>query len=220
MRLPFDKWVTIRFAVLTSGWVIAAGTSAAIVPNEPAGQQMPSPLEQCMEGSAAPGLESIRSKADIQRKAADGPPPFKIALNDTFASDAERSDIANWMRIRNQCRTPAAMPSPADNAIDAASMQQMFALSRTLQSSVGKLIRALYYQELTYGEFAQKRYEFNREAAELCAAIGDSRAAADVSGLGRALRNFLYLRSSWNTYLRRLNTRQPRAVHIRGAIFT
>ena len=235
MRLAFGQWLTIHFGArqtdrghpllgfakaLTAGWTIAAGTSAAIVPHIAPNDQMLPPLAQCVEGSAVTGLDSIRTKADIERKAADGPPPFRIALNDTFATDTERSGIANWIRLRSHCGRQAEMPPPADNAIDATSMQQMVALSRTLQSSVGKLIRALYYQELTYGEFAQKRYQFTREATELTAAIGEATVAADVSGLGRTLRNFLYLRSSWNAYLRRVNARQPRAVHIRGAIFT
>jgi hypothetical protein len=86
-------------------------------------------------------------------------------LNDTFAANSERAVIAKWFTIWNHCRRQFGfflrnVPPPA-NAIEMASLQQVFALSRTLQSSVGQLIRALYYQELTYGEFARKRYEFH-----------------------------------------------------------
>lgn len=180
---------------------------------------MLAPTEQCIGDFAARELDTIRSKADIARKAADGPPPFRIALNDTFATDSERADIAKWIRIRNLCRRHLAMPPPSGrNANEAASLQ--FALSRISQSSVGQLIRALYYQELTYGEFARKRYEITRDAAELSSAISEAGLAADETRLGQTVRQLIYLRISWNTYLRRVNARQPGTVHIRGAIFT
>jgi len=235
MRLPFDKWVTIRFGsrrtgrkhplfgfakAVIAGCAISSCALAADVPNIAANAEFPAPLEPCSGDSATGHLDPIRSKADIERTAADGPPPFRIATNDTFATDAERIGIANWIRLRNQCRTHHVMPPTAGNAIEATSLQQAFALSRMLQSSVGQLIRALYYQELTYGEFAQKRYEFNRQASELSLAIGEATVVADVTKLRRTLRQLLYLRISWNVYLRRVNARQPRAVHIRGAIFT
>jgi hypothetical protein len=171
---------------------------------------------------AAGELDSIRSKADLSRIPADGPPPFRIAFNDTFATDSERADIAKWIRIRNVCRRRVAMSRgmPPGSAIEAASLQQLSALSRIVQSSVGRLIRALYCQELTYGEFARKRYEFARDAAALSSAIDDAGLAADQTKLRQTLRQLWYLRISWNTYLWRLDARPPGTVHIHGAINT
>jgi hypothetical protein len=180
-------------------------------------------IEQCIDDLAVRHLDSIRSKADLSRTAADGPPPFRIALNDTFATDSERVDIAKWIRIRNHCRGRFAIlriVPPSGNAIEAASLQQVFALSRIFQSSVGQLIRALYFQELTYGEFARKRYEITRDAAELSSAINEAGLNADQTRLGQTLQQLLYLRLSWNIYLRRLNARQPGTVHIHGVINT
>jgi hypothetical protein len=184
---------------------------------------MQASIEQCVDDLTVGDLEPIRSKADLARMAADGPPPFRIALNDTFATDSERADIAKWMRIRNHCRRRFELPRsvpPSANAIEAASLQQVFALSRIFHSSVGQLIRALYFQELTYGEFARKRYEFTRDAAALSSAIDKAELDADQATLGQTLRQLLDLRLRWNTYLQRVNARHPGTVHIQGAIYT
>ena len=184
---------------------------------------MRGPLEQCVDDLTARDLDSIRAKADLSRMAADGPPPFRIALNDTFATDSERVEIARWLRVRDFCRKRFAIPRTlpaAGSAIEAASLQQMFALSKIFQSSVNQLIRALYYQGLTYGEFARKRYEFTRDAAALSSAMREAGQGEDQAQLRHNLQNLWYLRFSWNTYLRRVNARQPGTVHLRGAIST
>jgi hypothetical protein len=179
-------------------------------------------IEPCKDDLAVPELDSIRSKADLSRRAADGPPPFRIALNDTFATDPERVAIAQWIKIQNHCRRQFGLsrtvPRPV-TAIEAASLQQVVALSRMLQSSVGRLTRALYYQQLTYGEFARKRFEFTRDAVALNSAIDEAAREPEPTKLGQTLRQLLYARLAWNTYLWRLNSRPPRTVHIQGALF-
>jgi hypothetical protein len=215
---------------LIAAATLSAGASAADSPDSPVNQAirtwsvtMRGPLEQCVDDLAARDLESIRAKADLFRMAADGPPPFRIALNDTFATDSERVEIAKWLRIRDFCRKRFAIPRTlpaAGSAIEAASLQQMFALSKIFQSSVNQLIRALYSQELTYGEFARKRYEFARDAAALSSAMREAGLGEDQAQLRHNLQNLWYLRFSWNTYLRRVNARQPGTVHLRGAIST
>jgi len=210
--------------------VVNACASAAEFPNASANRDSPAlsssvqeSIEQCEGDLAVPDLDSIRSKADISRIAAEGPPPFRIALNDTFATKSERAVIAKWIAIWNHCRRRLEFPRivpPPDNTIEAASLQQAFALSRIFQSSVGQLIHALYYQELTYGEFARKRYEFTRDAVALSSAIDEAGQDPDQTRLGQSLRQLLYLKLSWNTYLRRVSARQPGTVHIQGAIYT
>jgi hypothetical protein len=180
-------------------------------------------IEPCKEYFDSPELDSIRSKADLSRRATDGPPPFRIALNDSFATDSERIVIAQWIKIQNHCRRQFALshavPRPV-NAIEAASLREVVALSRILQSSVGRLTQALYYQQLTYGEFAHKRFEFHRDAVALSSVIDEAGRYSDPTRLGQTLQQLLYLRRSWNAYLWRLNYRQPRTVHIQGALFT
>jgi hypothetical protein len=221
-RLGFAK-------ALVAACLVNACASAAEFPNASANRDGPplslsaqESIEQCEGDLAVPDLDSIRSKADISRIAAEGPPPFRVALNDTFATKSERAVIAKWIAIWNHCRRrefPRIVPPP-DHTIEAASLQQAFALSRIFQSSVSQLIRALYFQELTYGEFARKRYEFTRDAVALSSAINEAGHDPDQARLGQTLQQLLYLRLSWNTYLRRVNARQPGTVHIHGAIYT
>lgn len=209
---------------------LGAAARAAELPDPPGNQTVRTwsvatrgPLEQCIDDFAVRDLESIRAKADLSRVAADGPPPFRIALNDSFATEAERTEIAKWLRIRDFCRKRFAIPRTipaAGSAIEAASLQQMFALSKIFQSSVNQLIRALYYKELTYGEFARKRYEFARDAAVLSSAMREAEQGEDQAQMRHNLQNLWYMRFSWNTYLRRVNARQPATVHLRGAIST
>ena len=59
--------------------------------------------EQCKSDLAVADLDSIRQKADPSRIAADGPPPYPIASNDTFATETDRQVIAKWITIRNLC---------------------------------------------------------------------------------------------------------------------
>lgn len=93
-------------------------------------------------------------------------------------------------------------------------------LSRGFHASVGHLIRALFYQALTYGEFASKRYEFIRDSVALSSVINEAELDLNQIRLAQTLQQPLYMRLSWNAYLRRVNARQPGKVHIRGAIYT
>ncbi len=181
------------------------------------------PMEPCKDDPAVRDLDAIRAKADLSRTAADGPPPSPVALNDSFATDAEQAVIAKWIMLRNRCGARIAIPRtvpPSLHAAEAASLQQGLALMRLFQVSMARLIRGLYFQELTYGEFARKRFELIRDAVALMSDMEDAGRAADDARLGQTLRQLLYTRLSWNTYLLRLNARQPRTVHNRGAIYT
>jgi hypothetical protein len=217
MRSPFSGWMFIRFMIAAG--TLSAGAAAAELAN--AGVTLRGAIELCVDDMAARDLDSIRSKADLSRRATDGPPPFRIALNDTFATDAERIEIARWLRIRNACRRRFAAASAAPeqaNPSEAAAMRQEFFLSKIYQSSISQLIRALYSQELTYGEFVRSRYEFTRKAADLKSDIDAAGRDADQTRLQQTLRQLLYLRFGWNIYLRRVNARQPGTIHIRGVM--
>lgn len=230
IQLNLRKRSILTFSrALIAACVVNAGASAAELPNS-ANQDvhallltMQASIEKCEADLAAQDLDPIRSKADLSRMAAEGPPPFKIALNDTFATASERTVIAKWFAIWNHCRRRLELPRvapPSASAVEAASLHQMFAVARIFHSSVGQLIRALYYQELTYGEFARKRYEFTRDALALSSAINEAGLDPDQTGVRMTLQRLLYLRFDWNTYLWRVNARRPGTVHIPGAIFT
>ena len=229
IQLNLRKRSILTFSrAFVAACIVNACASAAELPNS-ANQDVPAlrlalqaSIEQCEGDLAAQDLDPIRSKADLSRMVAEGPPPFKIALNDTFATDSERTVIAKWIAIWNHCRRrlePPGVPRSA-TAVEAASLQQMIAVARIFHSSVGQLIQALYYQELTYGEFARKRYEFARDAAALSSAMNAAGLDPDQMGVRKTLQQLLYLRLDWNTYLWRVKSRQPGTVHIPGAVFT
>lgn len=177
-------------------------------------------LEQCQADLAVQDLDPIRAKADISRMAFEGPPPFSIALDDTFPTDSERAVIAKWITIWNRCRQQLRWSTVGPtNAMAAAALAQEFALSRFFHSNVGHLIQALYYQELTYGEFALKRFQFTRDAVALRLAIDKAQRDSDQNRLVQTRRQFLYLRLSWNIYLRRVHVREPGKAPVRRAIF-
>jgi hypothetical protein len=181
-------------------------------------------LQPCIAELAAPELDAIRSKADVARKGDDAPPPFRIVLNDAFASDTDRPAIARWLRLQNWCgrhmTAPDVMPLTPDASLEPLALQQAGALARALQASIRRLTRALYFQQLTYGEFTRKKYDFTRDATALVSALAEAGRDPDQTKLEAALRNCAYVRMSWNVYLWRLNVRQARQVHLKGTTFT
>jgi hypothetical protein len=231
MRFPFTGWMFIRWFAgpLLAACIMNAGVNAAQMPDTPAAQAirslrltMQASIERSHDDLSAPALDPIRTKADLSRIAADGPPPFRITLNDTFATEAERVAIAKWLGIRNRGRVPIprVLLLSANAAEAAASLQQLIALSRLFESGVGRLIRGLYYRQLTYGEFARERYEFARDATTLSSAIDAAALDPDGAGPRQTLQQLKDLQRRWNTYLRRVDARQPGTVHIPGAIYT
>jgi hypothetical protein len=230
MQLNLRKCAILTLSrALVAACIVNAGAYAAELPNS-ANQDvhalrltLQASIEQCEDDLAVQDLDPIRAKADLSRMAAEGPPPFKIALNDTFATDSERAVIAKWIAIWNHCRRRLELPRivpPSADAIEVASLQQMFAVARIFHSSVAQLIAALYFQELTYGEFTRKRYEFARDAVALSSAINEAGRDPVQTGVRKTLQQLLYLRFNWNTYLRRVKARPPGTVHIQGATFT
>lgn len=221
MRFPFAKALIPACLVVECASAVDFPNALVSPETGPSGATQVT-IEQCVAQSVG-GLEAIQEKADVSRTANGGPPPVMAALNDTFATDSDRASIARWLGIRNRCRRHfylARIGSVPTSAVGGASLQQGTALSRMFESGIDHLIRALYYRELTYGEFVRKKYELTRDAADLGSAIGEAAHDADQAGFGRTLRQLIFLKISWNSYLRRLHARQPGTVHNRGAIYT
>lgn len=61
-------------------------------------------VDQCSaEMSSAAALEPIRNKIQVFRRPTDGPPPFEIACNDAFPTEAERPVISIWATMLEHC---------------------------------------------------------------------------------------------------------------------
>ena len=202
-----QRRVVFRFSAL---WIAACLLLAAAAAATAAdlGTESAIAIAPCQDGLAAADFDSIRTKADLSRMASDSPPPFRIVLNDTFATASERGAIARWIQLETRCRRRLEMPR-AVNTMPAPSLRRTNALSRLAHYTVIRLAQALYFQELTYGEFVRQKYEFARDLMSL-----------DAARLQQTVPQLLYLRRKWSLYLRSVETRVPGTVHIRGSTYT
>ena len=133
---------------------------------------------QCANDMQSADLDPIRTKVELVRSDASAPAPFATVTNDTFATPQERRAIERWAALREECqkRTSAANAvSPAADPLQTVVIQQDRAFSMDAAGRVSALIVALYQGELTYGEFAQKRYEIGRDAGRWIAARSSPR---------------------------------------------
>lgn len=180
---------------------------------------------QCANEMQSTDLDLIRQKVELFRSTLDTAPPFVIASNDTFPTSAELPVIAKWATIRDDCvERASATPyiPPSASPIQAAFLQQDRAFSTEAGARVSQLVLSLYQGKLTYGEFAQRRYEIGRDAA---AAERQFRAATLIADHERqvqaqqlAQQQFQNNLIAWSTYMQAVNARQPQTVHLEGAM--
>lgn len=209
---------TPGFTLLKSEITFNCGTNVA-----EANAQLQS---QCKAEMENPALNIIRNKVQLYRAINDSPPPFEIATNKNFPTAKEKEAIKQWAKVREGCQErddemTASVPKPATQ------MQQAYAdkqleFRRQLQAGINALVVALYQSKLTYGEFAQKRYDFTRNVA---AAEREFRAAAlmqdrdlQVKAAQLALQQQQNNIAAWNTYMQSVNARQPQTIRVEGAI--
>ncbi len=101
-------------------------------------------------------------------------------------------------------------------------IQQDRSFGQAASAKVGDLIVALYQEKLTYGEFARKRYEITRDAADAERQYRQSTQLADqqqrMQAQQLAQQQFANSLAAWSTYMQAANARQPQTVHIDGTI--
>jgi hypothetical protein len=165
-------------------------------------------------------LDPIRSKVELFRSDAEAPPPFAMASNSTYPSAAERVAIQRWATIRDACiqrrRATLTLP-PSATPMQATFIQQDRSFAYQVEGSVSELVVALYQGKLTYGEFAEKRYEIGRDEA---AAERQFRAAAQSADEQRQLQarqQFENSLATWATVIQAINARQPHTCTSFGA---
>jgi hypothetical protein len=185
--------------------------------------QMVAPLiTECQDQMSSTGLDPIRSKVELYRPVADAPPPFQLAANDSYPTDMERQAIAKWASLRDACiareRAISRVP-PSATPLQAAFIEQDASFANEITGKVSALIVALYQGRLTYGEFAQKRYEFGRDGT---AAEREFRQATLIQDQQRAMQaeqlaqqNFQNKVAAWSVYLQAVNSRPAQTnVHV------
>ena len=211
-----DRTGTPGFTLLTSTITFACGADLA-------------EEKQAVEAKCAGEMQSaasgaLQGKIDVNPSPADAPPTFEIASNRDFPTAADRLVIARWATARDRCvRGNIDLPLPAGaTGLNKAIVQQDRAFGTEAAARVGELILALYDGKLTYGEFAQKRYEINRDAA---AAERQFRAATLIADHERqveakqaAQQQFQNNLIAWSAYMQSVTARQPQTVIVGGAV--
>jgi hypothetical protein len=186
-----------------------------------AAEKSASMRSQCEQDYQDRDLDPIRDKVELLRSGWDDAPAFAVAANDSFPSDAEKPAIAKWAKLREGCgkRGEAANPIPAGaTALQASFMQKDRAILKEAGNRVGELMVALYQQKLTYGEFAKKRYEITRAAAESERQFREATALADLNRQQQAQQlaqqQFQSNVMAWQAYTQSVAARQPQTVHL------
>ena len=183
--------------------------------------QLEAAQQQCKDEMMTSELDPIRQKVELTRIMSDkDPPPFTLASNDAYPTDSERPAIARWASLRDVCVRRAnairATPSSA-NPKEVMDFQKQMSIGRELSAHVSELILVLYQQKLTYREFAQKQYEFGRDAlaAELTLtqAIIERDDDRRVQAEQEAEQRFANVAKGWTDYIQSVNARQPHTVN-------
>jgi hypothetical protein len=180
---------------------------------------------ECKEQLQVSDLDPIRSKVELYRDSWESAVPFAIATNDAFPTQEERGVIAKWATLREECvkrGTAAFSMPPSATALQVTQIQQDRSFGQAVSARVGDLIVSLYQQKLTYGEFAKKRYEITRDAAEAERQYRQSTQLADqqqrMQAQQLAEQRFQSSLAAWSIYMQGVNARQPQTVHLDGTI--
>ena len=180
---------------------------------------------QCKDQLRTPELDPIRYKVELIRDSWENPVPFAIATNDSFPSQEEKTAISKWATLREECvaRGNAAFsPSPSATPLQVTQIQRDRSFFQSASAGVGDLIVALYQQKLTYGEFARKRFEITRDAADAERQYREAMQTADQQRQLQiqqlAEQQYANRLAAWATYLQSVNARQPQTVHVDGTI--
>jgi hypothetical protein len=170
--------------------------------------------QQCKDEMQTSALDPIRQKVELARDLGDkDPPPFAIASNQSVPTDTELPVVAKWASMRDVCvkRVNAlrVIPSSASNNEKLTFPQQM-GIKTDYSARVGELVVLLYRQKLTYGELAQKQYDFAREAMSAELALTQGIVARDDDRQALALQQFATVEKGWADYIQTVDARKPK----------
>jgi hypothetical protein len=176
--------------------------------------------KQCVADLATHELDSIRDKIEFSRKL-DEAPPFQYASLDAFPTPVERPLIAKWAKLRDGCmereRAVNVIPPDATHQ-DETFIRQEVAFGAEAEAKVSELLVSLYQQKLTYGEFAQRRYEIGKAAVDADRQYREARLIQDqnrqVQAQQVASQQFANSLSAWASYMQVVNARPPQTVRL------
>lgn len=211
----------------TRGYANGGGSmhkEAAQKVNDEISNQYKSASDQCAADMQITELEPLRHKIEFMRLM-DDPPPFEFASNDSFPSASDLPLIAKWATIRDGCmkRSHAINYIPKDaSPLVVTFLQQEHAFPEEAEARVSDLVLALYQSKLTYGEFAQKRYEIGKAAVSAQRQYREAKIIEDqqrqLQAQQIANEQFNNSLTAWSTYMQSVNARQPQTVHLDGTV--
>ncbi|MGA7781898.1 MAG: hypothetical protein WCA85_29885 [Paraburkholderia sp.] len=107
-------------------------------------------------------LDRIRDKVELLRSLKDAAPDARFADNNSFPTDEEREAIGKWSALRQTCiareEKISSVPvsaTPAERAYD----DEIRKMHEDLNGKIGNLMASLSQGKLTYGDFAEQRYQ-------------------------------------------------------------
>jgi hypothetical protein len=162
-------------------------------------------------------LGPLHGKVELYRTDLVSSPPFAMLTNESFAAGAELPAIAHWADVREKCRKAADAAFQMPKAAYDNQRQYVTDLRNMIRSQlqgVDSLLVALYQQKVTYGEFAQKRFDISRDTSAI---ISEMRRAADDRDAQRAAvaqQSFANAMGIWSSYIAAVNARPARTVII------
>jgi hypothetical protein len=183
---------------------------------------------ECEKSIQVQDLDSIRTKIQLTRLATDEAVPFDIATNDKFPNAVEVEAIRKWANLREQCIAKIYRVSEREptygSALQRSYADQIKAFQAQLAASVSDLIVALYQQKMTYGEFAQKRYEISKN---ITTAERDFRRATLLADRDIQIKQAEIAQQqvqssliSWSAYMAAVNARQPQTIRLQSNCLT
>jgi hypothetical protein len=107
---------------------------------------------------------------------------------------------------------------PSANAVQTVFLQRDWAFARDVAGYTGQLIISLYQQKLTYGEFAQRRYEISRDAIAAERQFRETALIADqqrqLQAQQVAAQEQQARATAWAAYTQMVGARQPQTIHL------
>lgn len=170
---------------------------------------------ECKASLEMPNIDPIRTKVEIVRDSPELPPPFAIAANTSFPSASELPAIAAWIELRESCQKKVnEFYRNLDNLNSTSNL--VLSMQNSLAGRVSELAVSLYQQKITYGEFAQKRYELSRDEQLAEKQVLQDAAIVDqqtrLKAIEIAQRNNEARIEAWQAYIQSVAARQPRTV--------
>ncbi len=179
---------------------------------------------ECEKNLQIKDLDIIRSKVQLFKLANEEAVPFDLATNDNFPSAMEVEAIGKWAKLREECiakfnRLKSNEPN-FGTALQKTYTEQIKSFQSKLTASISELIVALYQQKMTYGEFAQRRYEITKN---ILSAERDYRQAILLADRDIQLKQTEIAQQqvqnslvAWSAYMNAVNARQPQTIRLQS----